>query len=281
MIRTLSKEPGFMMWDMHNEPLCTSYVFDYQDQERKEHIETIWKFVRHYCEYFKEKDPENPITVGIHWIGQVEDIGAWCDVLSFHDYSPSEIEIQAIYEKANQYAKDLNKPVFCSEMCCTARANPYDVAIETAMKNHTGYVLWELMVGCSFWNDRHGIVYPDGTIRDAAAVAAIQGFFRNRGEKKEVNLETEEILTDTVRKAEAWLAEENPDALESRKLLQRMANLLECGELVPMADLPSAKVRALRLPEEMEDAKDLVLEWLGILNRERRIQLAKHAPENP
>lgn len=267
LIQTLAGHPGLLLWDIHNEPLCTSYVSAYEGEEKARHTEEIWRFVRHYCEYFFHRDPGTPVTVGVHEVDQLEVIGDWCGVLSFHDYSPSQLRIQAAFDKAEEYARRQKKPVFCSEMGCPSRANPYGVAIETAMQNHMGYFLWELMIGRSFWNDRHGIVYPDGTIRDAATVAAIRGFFRNRGTRKELNLDVEGVLTQTVKKAEAWL--ENPDPLQARELLQQMANLLEGGERVPLADLPSAAVRALQLPEEMPKVRELVTQWLPVLKKDQ------------
>lgn len=259
LIRALSDEPGLLMWDIHNEPLMSSYVHDYDEATSMLHQDEIWTFVRHFCGFFKENDPNNPVTVGIHTIDHVELIGGDCDVLSFHDYSPSETEMECIYHKALQFSESLGKPILCSENCCTARANPYDVAIEVAMRNRIGFFLWELMVGESFWNDRHGIVYPDGTIRDPAAVAAIRGFFRNRGESKKINLDVEGIVTATLAM----------DLKPEKKLLQRMANLLECGELVPMCVLPSSLVQSIDFtsPEGIKQAEHLIEEWSAVLRQ--------------
>lgn len=267
LISTLRDEPGLLLWDIHNEPTMTTYVDSYSGEERRAHEEEIWRFVRHYCDYFHRNDPEHLLTVGVAFAEQLEVIGDACDVLSFHDYSPSRIAIDRVYREALSFSAAMKKPLFCSELCCTARANPYDVAIQAATEHEVGYFLWELMVGESFWNDRHGIVYPDGSIRDSAAVAAILGFFRNRGPGKPINLNAEGIVTRILQEAVKWLSQDVPDPAAGKALLQTMAYLLESGELVPMCIMPSSQAAAL---DSTEDAKKLVITWMQILWREQK-----------
>ncbi len=132
----------------------------------------------------------------------------FCDVLSFHDYSPTWERILAVYDKALGYSRKYGKQIFCSETCCPARSNPYDLAIEAADRKGVGFILWELMIGRCFWYDRHGIVYPDGTIRDPSIVAALLGFYRRRdGGEVDYNVNTEGQVDRILATAEAWLRE--------------------------------------------------------------------------
>jgi hypothetical protein len=41
-------------------------------------------------------------------------------------------------------------------------------------------LIWELMITRQ-WGTVHGVLYADGTVRDPSIVAALPGFFRNRG----------------------------------------------------------------------------------------------------
>lgn len=55
------------------------------------------------------------------------------------------------------------------------------------------------MIGASMWRDIHGVVYPDGTVRDPSIAAAIRGFFRKRtGEIVAPNIDKEGNPTRTI-----------------------------------------------------------------------------------
>lgn len=274
LIRTLFQEPGLLLWDIHNEPLMTGYVFDHTGDERKAREERVWTFVRHFCDFFHQHDPVNPLTVGVAFESEMEYIQASCDVLSFHDYSPAKDQMDAAYKKSVAFAASVNKPVFCSEMCCTARANPYEIAIQVADENHIGYFIWELMVGKSFWNNRHGIVYPDGTIRDPSAVAAIYGFYRNRTNPVSLEMDVEGAVTRVIVQANQWIAQEHKKSKDGRLILQTMANLLECGEMVPMNKLPSMQAQAVSFdsPQGEAEACRLMIRWMNVLQQDMMIQ---------
>ena len=67
-------------------------------------------------------------------------------------------------------------------MCCLCRGNPYDLGIQLHDEYKVGWYLFELMISGNYWSRVHGVVYPDGSVRDPSIAAAIMGFFRNRGE---------------------------------------------------------------------------------------------------
>ncbi len=273
LIKTLSDEPGLLMWDVHNEPTVTNYISNYQGKELEEHKRIIWAFVKHYCEYFRKND-KNPITVGVSEVSQFEEIKDYCDVLSFHNYSPTVKEIEMEFDKANHIAKESNKLVFCSEMGCTGRANPYDLCIEVANNKNMGYILWELMIGKSFWNDRHGIVYPDGTVRDASIISALQGFFRNRDAKSTVrtHLNCEGLVDRILKEAQEWIDNPMENTDKGDYILEVMANLLEGGEITSFAVLPTVKCK-LVCEKGMESIKEQMKDWYKILKADKELKL--------
>jgi hypothetical protein len=149
-------------------------------------------------------------------------------------------------DDALKFARQFKKPILISELGCLARNNPYDVALEICQEVGIGWYLWELMIGTGYWRDVHGVVYPDGTVRDPSIVAAIRGFFRKRsGPIIAPNVDKEHHATDVLLHTREWLGAEDKDYTKGLKFLEQIANILESGELVPMNELPSIKVLSL------------------------------------
>lgn len=275
LVQALGAEPGLAMWDVMNEPLITSWVWN-PSPDHDGRVETIWTFVRHFCEVFARLDPAHPRTVGVHTAENLGLCGEWTDVLSFHDYSANRRAMCEHMQLGLDHARRLNKPVFVSEIACLARANPYDVAVETCRDLGLGWYIWELMIGVSRWRDIHGIVYPDGTVRDPSIVAAVQGFFRKRtGERVAPNLDKEGAVSRTLEQAQKWLAERDNAGKsydEGLRMLDTMANLLEAGEVVPMVEPPSVKVLALEQENAANSAEAdrLLAQWSDLLQPHAR-----------
>lgn len=100
------------------------------------------------------------------------------------------------------------------------------------------------------WGTAHGICYADGTIRDPSIVAALLGFYRNRGDSiilPQVN--SEKHADKAIVRAEDVLFRRG-DAHELLEAAEYIANLLEANELVPMAYPPTAKIEAFRRAEK-------------------------------
>ncbi len=250
LVQTLGSEPGLAMWDIMNEPLITSWVME-DTPERDERKGTIWNFVHHFCGVMKNLDSAHPITVGVANVATLAQVETHVDVLSYHDYLPTRAAIRAQIDDGLRVAEANQKPIFISELACLARANPYDVTLEICQEAGIGWYLWELMIGKSRWRDIHGVVYPDGTVRDPSIVAAIQGFFRRRGlDIIPPDVDKEGAATRVLGQAEDWLGTANSDYAKGLGLLETIANLLEAGEHVPMCDPPSARVLALIEAEE-------------------------------
>ena len=269
LIDALEQEQGLLMWDIHNEPWQTAYVMHSEGEIRAAREKEILNFVRFFCDYFHEHS-KKPVTVGVAAASQLELIGEWCDVLSFHDYSPTWKTIEVQYDIALGYAEKWNKAVFCSEMCCPARCNPYDIAIEVADKKQVGYILWELMIGKTFWHDRHGIVYPDGTVRDPAIIAAVAGFYRKRGGGEiDYNVNTERIVEEWIAKGHCWLGTKDAEYEEGLEILYALAGTVESGNLVPLNILPTSQVAKLEKGErDRRMLRKLMLNWINVLQED-------------
>ncbi len=265
IINLLDNEPGLLMWDIHNEPTVTTYIEEYTGKELEEHTRIIWTYVKHYCDFFRENS-NSFVTVGTAKPADIDIIADHCDVLSFHDYSHTKGQVDSEFKLAKKLGEKYGKAVFCSEMSCNSRANPYDITIEIANNNELGYFMWELMIGRSFWNDRHGIVYPDGTVRDPGTVAALQGFFRNRNKDSVVRvyLNTEEVVDEVLNKAYSWLKETDSAVEAGALVLEAMSHLLEAGEIVPMSCLPTIK-SDIAIHDGKEAITALMKEWIKVL----------------
>lgn len=239
LVATIGKEPGLEIWDVENEPECCKLPPTPDNRLRMEHA-------MYMAKVFHELDAVTPVTIGATLAENMIAMGDAVDVLSFHNYSSTRAQIRASIETAKNYAAKVGKPLVNSEIGCVARANPYDVTLQEHMQAHVGWYIWELMITGN-WGTVHGVFYPDGTVRDPSIMAALLGFFRNRGPKvvEEVP-DRENHLTEAVAGNKSWLAEATPDWAAGLDLAEISANLLEAAQLAPMHDLPSRRVERLR-----------------------------------
>lgn len=272
LIDLLKNENGLLMWDVMNEPLCTAYVWGHGPEGNAKNKAEIFAFLKHFCDFIRENDDVNPITVGHADFATNDETQEWEDILSFHTYAPTEKSLESIMQQAMKQGEKYGKQMFCSETGCAGRANPYDSAIEIATRNKVGYFVWELMIGESFWNDRHGIVYTDGTIRDPSIVAAINGFYRKRENRLPYNSNIEGCSGGTVTMIEQWIASENKDIESGLEIVSRAANVLEGNQLVPECDLPTADYCSLRSKADLseKDITEKLTEWMDILKADIR-----------
>lgn len=257
VVNALKDEPGLLMFDMMNEPLCNPYINQAPADQRAARKEETWSFLRREIALAQKLAPDCLFTVGYTTAFEIEESTAKAlDVLSFHDYSESREHARNNYELAKKWSEKLGKPIIQTETGCLARANSYEMALQFCNEYNMGWILFNLMIRgrCI---DEHGIFYPDGTIRDAGTIAAMFGCYRNRGENTPVvppNPNREGKADRAIKLIKNALTEYTSDAFDYRrsdkkKLLDACevaANLLEACELVPMSDLPTAKIAAFR-----------------------------------
>ena len=225
----------------------------------------VWKFVHHFLGFVRKLDPVNAIGIGHTLIEDTEysKTGELVDIIIFHDYLETRAKIEASCKRALELSKKYNKPVLNNEMACLCRANPYDVSIEIHDKYNIGWYIFKLMIDINHWCTVHGICYPDGTVRDPSIVAAVFGFFRNRGVGDGDDIIYPEINREGfadkgIARVKAALDKKAPieDLLEAAEVI---VNLLEAGELVPMAYPPSAKLLKYRNQENPDEQE--IREW--------------------
>lgn len=176
------------------------------------------------------------------------------DIIIFHDYLETRSRVEATCRRAVELSQKYGKPVINNETGCLCRSNPYDMAVETADRYGIGWYLFELMIEeeGGMWSKVHGIVYPDGTVRDPSIVAAILGFFRNRNETAIQSDVNQEGHADKAIAAARDALEKRAGAEELLEAAENVANLLEAGELVPMAVPPTARIAAYRRSEKKD-----------------------------
>ena len=278
IVNALKDEPGLIMWDIMNEPSCNDYILKETSKNLLDlKYAKMWSFVGHYLKLVKQLDPVNAVTVGHTYVKDIEPTVELTDVISFHDYFSTRKVVGETYEKAKELSKKYNQPLINSELGCLGRANPYDMALEYAEKNHAGWYLFELMIG-GYWGDIHGVVYPDGTVRDPSVVAAILGFRRNRdldtmikpNPNKEgyaltgINMLKEALQCET----EVFRAKRKP-AHELLEACEYCANLIECCELVPMYEPLLPKVFKWRSQEDPDilEIREFAYELAEILKK--------------
>ena len=295
LYEAIGHEEGLLFWDIANEPGYTdnfvtwydeepSYVQDYQERPNMELLryrqEKTWEIVRHFCRYVKSKDQEHDIGIGNIFIFETEPSRTTelVDVIVFHDYFPTRKRMRDALEYAKKMGEKYGKPVLDNEMCCLARANPYDMSIEMHDEYQIGWYLFELMIGKDMWSRVHGVVYPDGTVRDPSIVAAIGGFFRNRSEtaiRSDVNQEDYVKRVSILAERTLHAARQNKGSDHSQdvenllEVCEYAANLLEAGELVPMAYPPTAKIAAYRRQQNVDamEIEDYLTELMGTLKK--------------
>ena len=277
------KEAGLAFWDVANEPdfvkppvviLHESTTGEVTQEHPRAHASAPGTdqphnmvVARYMAGVFHELDHHTPVTVGCMMPTEcLKESASYVDVLSFHDYSQTVAQTDANIALAKEVAAAAHKPVIQSEMACVGRADPYDISIEEHEKNHVGWIIFELMI-TPYWGPVHGIMYADGTIRDPSIVAAVMGFFRNRGPNVMLEqTDREGITSGVLDDARKWLDDSKPDWANGLVIAETEARTLEAGQLVGMRDLPTRRVYMLRAePENLPALREMIQEFSGDL----------------
>jgi hypothetical protein len=263
VVEALKDEPGLLMWDIMNEPLTNPYYGRASADDKPKRETEITEFVRYYLTLVKKLDPLNATTVGYEKSIQLEPTADLVDVLTFHEYTQTRASVEESYRVAEETAKKHgDKPRINTETACIARANPYDEVLQISQEHKTGWYVFELMIE-GYWSEVHGLVYPDGTVRDPAIIAALMGFFRNRDLNTMVMPvpDREGHAEKALQMIQAALKEDPSVFSHSKTSTDKIldaaeyaANLLEAAEMVPMYQPPTAKILFWRSqPEEKRD----------------------------
>lgn len=143
LIDLLKGEPGLLMWDVYNEPLCNDYLNMASPQEYPSRKANLVKDLRRMCGIVRALDDDTPLTVGHERSEHLDTTADLVDVISFHDYLPTRRLMEEAYDKAYDVAAQQGgKPVLNTETGCIGRANPYDVELELCEKYGCGFFLF-------------------------------------------------------------------------------------------------------------------------------------------
>jgi hypothetical protein len=259
LVKLTANEPALQFWDAANEP-------DGAARNGPDARIRALVIARATADMLRATGTHTPITIGCIHVACMKETAPAVDVLSFHDYSATRAEIRANIAEAQGFAASVHKPVFNSEIACIGRANPYDMAIEEFNRGHMGWYLWELTITHE-WGDVHGVFYPDGTVRDPSIVAAIMGFYRNRGPNVVLeDPDRERWVQRAVTGGKAWLASPTPSWNEGLKQAEIEANILETAQLVAMREPPTRALELLRnAPPDLPALQALVRRFVSIL----------------
>ncbi len=266
IIKNFGGEEYILMWDVINEPMCNDYIRHSRDEEYEKRFAELTRYVRRLCGIVRELDPEGCMTVGHEQVRHCVSSNDLVDVISFHDYLSTRKEIEGALLEAEVIGKQYGKPILNTETGCVGRANPYEVELEILAEHHVGWYLFNL-VSEGFWGDIHGLVYPDGTIRDPSVIAAVLGFFRNRTpDRIRVDANREGHAYKAVKAVEAVLRVEETTLFMSKpktaddilEAAEYCVNILEAAEMVPMWNPPSARLMDFRRqPEKDRDVYEI------------------------
>ena len=257
------KTDEIIMWDIMNEPSCNDHLRGVDPEVRVGRWDKMTKFLWHYCEFVKELDPVNAITIGHTFVEDIEPTAECVDIISFHDYLETRNIIENTYVEAEKLSSKYNKPLVNSELACLGRANPYDLALEKCEEHNVGWYLFELMIH-GYWGDVHGIVYPDGTIRDPAIVAAIYGFYRKRDKATSIKPDPNKegyayraikMMEDALKQDITLFKNQKSSTDDILEAAEYCANMLEGSEMVPMYEPPTMTIQAWR--DQKEEDRDV------------------------
>lgn len=276
MVKLLKPEPNLLMWDICNEPFCNDYMNRAGDAYADRRA-ILTADLRKMCQLVRELDDDTPITVGHESADHLDSTDDLVDVISFHDYLPTRSRIRAAYEKSAAIAGE--KPLLNTETGCIGRANPYDVELQMCREFGCGFYLFNLVID-GFWGPLHGLVYPDGTVRDPSVIAALFGFFRNRGDSRilpEGNREQHayravKAVEDALRTAPSTLfMSEKSSTDEILDAAEYCVNILESCEQVAMYDAPSARLAALRSSSDELQIRRFAYEMAKLVKEQYQI----------
>ncbi len=271
MVKLLKNEPNLLMWDAYNEPFCNQYLYGVKDSDPEEYqrrYNILRADLRRQVEMLRELDPDTPITVGHERVEHLESTNDLVDVIAFHDYLTTRREVEEVYQKAMEYGREQGgKPVINNEMGCIGRSNPYEIELQMCDKYHIGYYIFCLTIE-GFWGPLHGIIYPDGTIRDPSIVAAMFGLYRNRSESRILPQgNREQYAQKAINRVKQALAVRGWDTIFTRieapldeilDAAENCINILESCEIVPMDNPPSVQLFRFReTPEEQRDRNEI------------------------
>ena len=171
---------------------------------------------------------------------------------------------------AKEIARRYDKPLILTETG-NARGQSYETSLLACQEEQMGWYITFLIIGRNRMTGTHGTVYPDGTIRDPAVVAALLGFFRNRDpdvSRASSGRGGRVPGRGLAEAARQWLGRKDAPWEEGLDLAEKEANFLEARQLVPMFEPPTVNVARLRRgAPDLPQLTAYIREWTEIIER--------------
>ncbi len=153
-----------------NEPLMSPQTKTPEGRKRVE------EFLEWACARVRGLDPNHPRTIGA--AGGVDGAEPWVglqDVISCHYYKPDPRKVRKELARLGELSRRIGKPVLMSECGKPGTGQSYEMVIAQLQEAGIGWYLWELMIAKTIFNRMTGLIYPDGSCRRRASVAAVAG----------------------------------------------------------------------------------------------------------
>jgi hypothetical protein len=156
------------MWDVMNEPTCTSEINPAADPEKERR--KVWTFIHHAVDAIKSLGARQPITCGVMTSAELPAVIDKVDVVAWHNYTP---QLRQDVRRVRALCESKKKPCHLNEI--VGYNSSFASAMPEVHEEKVGWFFWELMYGKTQFsrgeNPIQGLIYPDGTCRDAAEVA--------------------------------------------------------------------------------------------------------------
>jgi hypothetical protein len=171
VVGTHRNDDRIVMWDVMNEPLCTSYASTEEGREK------IWTFLSHFLDVVKQKDPTHPLTVGYMNSRFIPRLIDKLDVLGWHNYTGDMNALKADIRYVKELGLKHEKPVHMSEIARRNHGQDFSKFLPVLREEKVGWYFWELMLGKTVFsrgeNPIQGVVTTDGKSYAPDEIAAI------------------------------------------------------------------------------------------------------------
>ena len=238
VVTPYAKDRRVLGWDVMNEPMADFHHVTREDRD------VIWAFVRRMAALVREADPTHPLTVGEAVVEYLPKTADLVDVLSVHSYAATPEEFRADLDLARRFGRDAKKPVMVTECGNPGGGQSYEMALEVLAEEKIGFYVWELMIGKMQFREMAGLFYPDGTVRELGAVAALSGYRRKTDGVPLKTPPDQAALRTFLKTPDAWAP-----FLEKARAAPRTRE----GILAPLEALVAlGRLKARPRPEAME-----------------------------
>lgn len=160
-----------VMWDVMNEPMCTRHA------RKAEGREKIWKFLDHFLDVVKKKDPTHPRTVGFSNSRYIPRLIDKIDVIAWHNYTNDMKALRADIRHVKRLGGKHSKPVHINEISRWSTGQHFRKFLPVLREEKIGWYFWELMLGNTQFsrgpNPIQGLVTTDGKSYHPDEIAAI------------------------------------------------------------------------------------------------------------